>query len=103
MVAERVGYTGQTFRVSQFQCREVVAQQLRVSIVTFAVTAATTHIATPSWSTVTLAFTITLVSWTLIDVFTVKSLFEILDPRVHFGLSLQEALANVLADYRKII
>jgi hypothetical protein len=51
-----------------------------------------------------LAFTIALARRTFIDVvFTVKSLFEILDPRVDFGLSLQEPLANVLADYRKII
>lgn len=92
-----------TFCISQFERSEVVAQNLRVSIVAFTITTTATQIPAVTWPTVALSLVITLACLLIIHFLSVDALLQILHPRVDFRLGLDKSLADVVTDNRKII
>ena len=98
-----------TFFVSELEAGEVIAEDLGVGVVTFAVAAAAAEFTASSYAVgsgrigrITCRGT-GRTALKFLFVFSVDSFLEVCDPAVYFGLSFEEAFADVFFDYWEVV
>lgn len=86
-----------TFRIPQLKRREVITQDLRISIVALTIPAATAKFTAGAGSAIRRSFSMGLTGF-LVHILSINSLLQILYPRVDLGLRIQETFSEVLAN-----